>query len=126
MLDGSRQDRPARAGTAKRPLAFALLALSPVALGGCVASMAASAVGMAVQEAQGEPKSNAHLRDAAVEACSARAAPHGTVQIIDVEQRSIDRIVVWGTAGEGEAKRSFECAFGTEVTGFKLREIKRR
>lgn len=107
-------------------LAVSLLALCAPALGGCVAGMAASALGMAVKEAQGDPKSNAHLRDVAVEACRARAAPHGAVHIIDVEQRSVDRIVVWGSAGEGADKRSFECAFGTEVTGFTLREIKRR
>lgn len=68
-----------------RTVAIGLLAFAPLVLGGCVAGMAASAVGMAVQSAQGDPKSNAHLRDVAVEACSARAAPHGTVHIIDVE-----------------------------------------
>lgn len=110
----------------KRLAALGLLLLSGPALGGCVAGMAASAVGMAVKEAQGDPESNAHLRYQAMEACSARAAPHGTVHIIDVEQRSVDRIVVWGTAGEGAQKRSFECGFGTEVTSFKLREIRKR
>ena len=107
-------------------LALAVLAVSPLLLGGCVAGMAASAVGMAVKEAQGDPESNAHLRDVAVEACSAQAAQHGTVHIIDVQQRSVDRLTVWGTAGEGAEKRSFECGFGTRVTSFKLREIRTR
>lgn len=110
----------------KRLAAVGLLALAAPALGGCVAGMAASAAGMAVKEAQGDPKSNAHLRDVAVEACSARAGQHGAVHIIDVEQRSVDRIIVWGTAGEGDAKRSFECGFGTIVTHFRLREIRKR
>jgi hypothetical protein len=96
------------------------------ALSGCVASMAASAVGMAARSARGEPVSNAHLRPAAQAACSARAAEHGVVHVIDVEQRSTNRIVVWGTAGEGVQRRSFECGFGTAVTSFKLRAIKPR
>lgn len=99
-----------------------LLLLAP-ALGGCVAGLAASAVGMAAQAARGTPESNAHLREEAVAACTARASVHGPVHIIDVEQRRIDRMTVWGTAGEGPARRSFECGYGTEITGFKLREI---
>ena len=103
-------------------LAIALAAAGP-ALGGCVAGMAASAVGVAAREARGEPQSNAHLKPAAIAACSARAAAYGTVRIIDVEQRSADRLVVWGTAGEGDSRRSFECGFGTRVSYFRMREI---
>ena len=100
-----------------------LAAAAALALGGCVAGMAASAVGMAVQGARGEPQGNAHLKPAAVSACTARAAPYGAVRIIDVEQRSASKLVVWGTVDDGQQKRSFECAFGTRVTGFKLRPI---
>jgi hypothetical protein len=32
-------------------------------------------------------------------------------------------IIVWGTVGEDAEKRSFECDYGTKITGFKLREI---
>ena len=85
--------------------------------------MAASAVGMAVKEARGEPANNTHLGPAAQEACSKQAAAHGTVRVIDVEQRSPSRIIVWGTAGEGAARRSFECHYGTKVISFKLRAI---
>ena len=99
------------------------LCLLAPALGGCVAGLAASAVGMAAQGARGTPESNAHLRAEAVAACTARASQHGPVRIIDVEQRRIDRLIVWGTAGEGAARRSFECAYGTEIAGFRLREI---
>jgi hypothetical protein len=102
-----------------------LLALAAIPLlGGCVASMAASAVGMAVREAQGDPVRNAELAPQAVAACTERASAHGTVHIIDVQQRSIDRITVWGTAGEGDERRSFECGYTTRITGFKLRRIK--
>lgn len=77
-----------------------------------------------MDSARGEPRSNEHLKPEAAQACGAQAAQYGTVHVIDVEQRSIDKIVVWGTADDGTRKRSFECAFGTRVTGFKLREIR--
>ena len=109
-----------------RGLALLAVAATAIGLGGCVAGMAASAVSMAAREARGAPASNAHLAPAAAAACSAQAAQHGTVKIIDVEQRSASKIVVWGTAGEGAARRSFECAFGTRITGFKLRPIPAR
>ena len=107
-----------------RPFPTVLVALSVLPLCGCVAGMAASAVGMAVRGAQGEPVSNSHLGREAVTACSDRAAEYGTVHIIDVEQRSASKLIVWGTADDGTQRRSFECAFGTKITGFKLRDIK--
>jgi hypothetical protein len=100
------------------------LAASTLALGGCVAGMAASAISMAARSAQGRPVSNEHLKPAASAACTARASPYGAVRIIDVEQRSASKIIVWGTVGEGSERRSFECAYGTSITGFKLRAIK--
>ncbi len=103
--------------------ALSLLIASALTLGGCVAGMAASAVGMAVRSARGEPRSNAHLQPEAAKACSAHAAQYGAANIIDVEQRSIDKIIVWGTVGEGPARRSFECAYETKITSFKLRAI---
>jgi hypothetical protein len=104
-------------------LAVSLLGASALALGGCVAGMAASAVGMAVQGAQGQPASNEHLQPVATKACSAQAAPYGTVHIIDIEQHSPSKIIVWGTVDDGKERRSFECAFGTRITGFQLRPI---
>lgn len=93
------------------------------ALGGCVPMMAASAVSMAASGARGAPVSNAHLAPAAEAACRQRAAAHGAVHVIDVEQSRTNKIIVWGTAGEGATKQSFECHFGTAVTAFKLRPI---
>lgn len=107
-----------------RPFHAFLVTLSVLPLGGCVAGMAAGAAGMAIREAQGEPVSNAHLGREAVAACSERAAQYGTVHIIDVEQRSTSRLIVWGTADDGTQRQSFECGFGTKITGFKLRPIK--
>ena len=99
------------------------LLLAALPLGGCVAGMAAGAVGMAVREASGTPQSNQQLQPAAKDACATRAAQYGAVHVIDVEQRAVSKIVVWGTVDDGRAKRSFECSFGTAITGFKLRAI---
>ncbi len=101
-------------------------AVSALWLGGCVAGMAANAVGMAAAAARGEPRSNQHLQPAARDACTAQAAAYGTVRIIDVEQRSAIRIIVWGTVDDGKQRRSFECGFGTRITSFKLRPIAER
>ena len=43
--------------------------------------------------------------------------------MIDVVQRWINQIIVWGTVDDGKQKRSFECDFGAEVTAFKLRPV---
>jgi hypothetical protein len=102
-----------------------LTAASGLALSGCVAGMVASAAGSAIQASRGQPQSNQHLQPAARQACTASAAPHGAVHIIDVVQSSVDRIVVWGTVDNGQRKQSFECGFKTAVTYFKLREIRR-
>jgi hypothetical protein len=118
-------DDPARFRTQVKPLlAVPLLAAAAVALGGCVAGMAASAVGMAARSAAGRPEGNETRKPEALSACSAMAAKHGEVHIIDVQQRTPSKIIVWGTVQQANARQSFECAFGTRVTGFKLRAIK--
>ena len=33
------------------------------------------------------------------------------------------KIIVWGTVDDGKQRRSFQCDFGTKMTGFKLRPI---
>ena len=92
-------------------------------LSGCVAAMAASAVSMAAQGARGQPVSNAELQPQARAACSAQAAQYGAVHVIDVEQHSVAKIIVWGTVDDGKQRQSFECDFGTKVTRFTLRPI---
>lgn len=99
-----------------------LLLILP-ALGGCIPMMAASAVGVAARGVQPRPVSNEALQPQAREACSAQAAPYGAVHIIDVEQAALTKIIVWGTVDDGKEKRSFECDFGTRISGFKLRPI---
>lgn len=107
----------------RRILLVSMIAGSAVTLSGCVAAMAASAVSMAAQGARGQPQSNEYLQPAARKECEAYASQHGAVHIIDVEQRSISRIIVWGTVDDGKQRRSFECSYGTKIAGFKLRAI---
>jgi hypothetical protein len=92
-------------------------------LGGCVASVAANAVDMAVRTAQGQPQGNEQLQPTAGEACRARAAQYGTVRIIDIEQHTASQIIVWGTTENAGVRQSFKCTFTTKITGFKLRTI---
>ena len=103
-----------------------LTVVGGLALGGCVAGMVAGAAGTAVQAARAHSDSNAHLQPIAKTACTVQADRYGVVHIIDVEQRSVNKIVVWGTIGEGEQQRSFECGFRTAITYFKVRPIRAR
>ncbi len=108
----------------KRMILVPVMLGSMVALSGCLPMMAASAISMAASSARGRPTSNAHLAPAAEAACSTTAAQYGAVHVIDVQQASVGKIIVWGTAGEGAHKQSFECHFGAAITSFKLRAIK--
>ena len=109
----------------KRLIPFLLLAVSAPALTGCLPMMAVSAASMAVQGAQGTPTSNADLHPAARDACMQEATKYGTPAVIDVEQHKMNQIIVWGTVEDaGKQKRSFECDYGTRITGFKLRDIR--
>lgn len=99
------------------------LLLWALPLGGCAAGLAAGAAGMAIRSSQGEPKSNRQLQPTARSACSAHAAQYGAVHIIDVEQRSAGKIIVWGTVTDAKQRRSFECAFTDRIAGFKLQVI---
>jgi hypothetical protein len=108
-----------------RVAAFVLVSVAAPLLGGCVAMAAVSGAGLAAQAAQGKPVKNEQLQPLARRACSAEAAKYGVVHVIDVQQARIDKIIVWGTVDDGREKRSFQCNFGTKITGFTLREIKR-
>ncbi|HZF44609.1 MAG TPA: hypothetical protein VEZ48_14495 [Sphingomonadaceae bacterium] len=102
-----------------------LLLTAALSLGGCVAGLAAGAVGAAVRGVRGEPQNNANMEPEAVRACGNRAAPMGTVTIIDIERRTPGKIIVWGTVEDAQQRRSFECAYGTKITGFTLRPVAR-
>ena len=107
----------------QRMILVPVMLASMAALSGCLPMMALSAVSMAANSARGTPQSNAHLAPAAEAACTTTAAQYGTVHVIDVQQKSVGKIIVWGTAGDGAAKQSFECHFGTKIDAFKLRVI---
>lgn len=103
------------------------LALAALPLGGCAASIAATAVGAAVRAA--DKPDRAPKEDpgpVARAACSARAAPYGNVKIIDVVYKSVAKVVVWGAVeGEGR-KRSFQCRWDGKIVGFELKEVEAR
>jgi hypothetical protein len=107
----------------KRSTLLLMLAVAP-AVSGCVPMMAASAVSMVAEGARGTPVSNEGLGPQARDDCTRQAAQYGTVDVIDVEQHAVNKIIVWGTVDDGKQKRSFECDFGTKITAFKLRPIR--
>ena len=107
----------------RRSLRVILIAASAPTLGGCLPMMAVSGASMIAKSARGKPVSNEMLQPTAREACSTQAQQYGTVHVIDVQQASVSKIIVWGTVDDGKEKRSFQCDFGTKITGFKLRPI---
>jgi hypothetical protein len=116
-------ERAERRGQAMKPLKMLLFLAAIPLLTGCVPMMALSAANMVAQGAQGSPASNEALQPQARDACTQQASRYGAVHVIDTEQNRIDRIIVWGTVDDGKQKRSFECDYGTKITGFRLREI---
>ena len=107
-----------------RKIALSLVLLAAPALGGCVAQVALAAAQLANQIPQPQGQSNAHLKPVATQACTQRAAPYGSVHIIDVEQRRAGRLVVWGSVTDTtQRRRAFECHFTNAIVGFKVREI---
>ena len=102
-----------------------LILLAAPALGGCALQAALAAAELAHYVPAAERASNSHLTPAATEACTARARQHGSVYIVDVEQRRPDLVIVWGSVTDAQQRRStFECRFTTRLTDFKLREIR--
>lgn len=95
-------------------------------LGGCVASMAASAVGAAVSaiDRGNDRVVTSDMRAVATEACRARATPSGAVRIIDAEQRVDGQVTVWGTVDASGQRRAFECIHNQRIVAFRLREIR--
>jgi hypothetical protein len=104
----------------------ALFLLAAMPLGGCVAGMAVSAVsavGSAAAKGGAQADPNIDVGPDARAACTARAEQQGTAHVIDVEYRSAGKAIVWGTVGEGAARRSFECRWAGKIVGFTLRAI---
>lgn len=103
-----------------------LLLAASVALGGCVASVAAGALGAAVRSGQkgdGTFQADEAVKLAAASACRAQAGQYGDVHVIDIEPRSATKVTVWGTVTSATERRSFECRYDRKVVSFKLRNI---
>jgi hypothetical protein len=108
-----------------RKIRLALVALAAPLLGGCALQAAVLAADLAGDIPRHAGPSNAHLKTAAADACTKRAAQYGSVYIVDIQQRYVDRLIVWGSVTDAQQQRStFECHFTTTVVGFKLREIR--
>lgn len=104
-----------------------LIALAALPLGGCAASLAASAVGAAVRAA--DKPDRAPKEDpgpAARQACTAHASQYGTVKIIDVVYKSVAKVVVWGAVEREGRKRSFQCRWDGKIVGFEMKEVEGR
>src|SRR5918997_4023728 len=99
-----------------RKIGLALLLAAAPALGGCALQAALLAADLAQNVQLPEGPSNAHLMPAATQACTQQAQQHGSVYIVDVEQRRRDRIIVWGSVTDAQQRRrTFECHFSTRV-----------
>jgi len=123
MIDFERNT--AATGLIRHEIRMPLLLCTALLLNACVAGLAVSALGAAARSGQVRSESNEHLRPVAEQACSAHASEFGTVHVIDVEQRTMSKLVVWGTTTSGASRQSFECIFTTKIVAFKLRPIKR-
>ena len=107
-----------------RKILLPLIVFAVPALGGCAVQAALAAAELAPHIRGPLGPSNAHLEPAAVQACTQRAGQHGSVFIVDVEQRRADRIIVWGSVTDAQQRRrTFECHFTTKLTRFKLGDI---
>ena len=107
-----------------RKILLPLLVLATPALGGCAVQAALLAAEVAPQIKGPLGPKNAHLKPQAIQACTQRAGQHGSVYIVDVEQRRADRIIVWGSVTDAQQRRRiFECHFTTDLARFKLGEV---
>ena len=105
----------------KRKKTLLLMLLATPALGGCAVQAAMAAAELAPHLRGPMGPSNAHLKPVAVEQCTRRAAQHGSVFVLDVEQRRADRIIVWGSVTDAQQqRRAFECHFTTSLASFKF------
>lgn len=100
---------------------------SAFVLSGCVASIAAGAVGQAVRaaEASRPPFDAAGAAPLASDACRTRAAgAGGTARIIDVVARG-RTIRVYGAVDSDQGRRAFECDYRNgAVARFELRDVR--
>ena len=107
-----------------RKVLLPIILLAAPALGGCALQAAMLAADIAPEIRAPLGPNNEHLKPQATNACTQRAAQHGSVYIVDVEQRRSDRIIVWGSVTNAQQqRRTFECHFTTRLSRFTLGEI---
>ena len=105
---------------------LSLLIALPLSLAGCAALPFAPAAVEAVRESaiQGQRFADGDFAAAAEEACRARAARHGRVDVTTVEPHGADDMRVYGTVDRfgGSQGRSFACVFRRDgnMSHFKL------
>lgn len=108
----------------ERKILLPLIVFAAPALGGCALQAAMIAAEVVPQIRGPLGPSNAHLKPAALQACTQRAGQYGSVFIVDVEQRRSDRIIVWGSVtGTQQQRRAFQCHFTTTLTRFDLGDV---
>lgn len=107
----------------RRSLLLAV-ALGALPLGGCAASLAASAVGAAVRAADRPDRAPAQdPGPVARSACLARASQYGNAKVIDAIYKSVAKVTVWGSVESEGRKRSFQCRWDGKIVGFELKEV---
>ena len=107
-----------------RKISAILLVSAAPALGGCALQAALLAADVVQDIPRSKGPANAHLKPAATQACTQRAAQSGTPYIVDVEQRYTDLLIVWGSVTDAQqVRRTFECRYTNAVTSFTLRDI---
>ena len=106
-----------------RKILLPTILLAAPALGGCALQAAMLAADLAPEIRGPLGPNNEHLKPTAVDVCTRQAARHGSVYIVDVEQRRSDRIIVWGSVTNAQQRRTFECHFTTRLSRFTLGEI---
>lgn len=98
--------------------------LLTLVLSGCAVQAAMMAAELVPQIRGPLGPSNAHLKPAAIQACTERAGQYGSVYIVDVEQRRADRLILVGSVTDAQnRRRTFECHFNTALSRFRLGEI---
>lgn len=94
------------------------------ALCGCAVQAALMAAELVPQIRGPLGPSNAHLKPAAIQACTQRAAHYGSVYLVDVAQPRADQIIIVGSVTDDQRRRrTFECHFTTALTRFRLGEV---
>ena len=104
----------------KRIVILSLLVVLGLALEGCAAGIAMSAVSMGVQLTQNQ----ARFEPTAAKACTREASRYGGVNILGIERRTPRKTIVRGTVKGGKGLQSFDCSFDAKIRSFRLGRLR--